>query len=113
MKQNTNDWLAWRRKGLGASDAPIVLGLSEYKTPFQLWQNKLNLLPDEPSSFIAEMGHKFEGRARAQFALETGIDLKPDICKEHPEFPHLRASLDGDCSERRVFAEIKLVGKKK
>jgi putative phage-type endonuclease len=113
LRQNSFEWLEWRRKGLGASDAAIILGISEYKTPLQLWENKLGLRPDDPETFITQMGHKFEPKARAQFALLTGIDMKADVCKEHPEFPFLRASLDGCCEKERAFAEIKLVGKKK
>jgi putative phage-type endonuclease len=113
MEQNTADWLEWRRKGLGASDACIVMGVSPYKTRRQLWENKLKLRPDDEGSFITELGHEFEPKARARFALETGIDLKADVCMVHAEFPYLRASLDGHCETERVFAEIKMVGKKK
>jgi putative phage-type endonuclease len=113
LEQNTTEWLEWRRKGLGASDACIVMGVSEYKTRRQLWENKLKLRPDDEESYITELGHKFEPKARARFALESGIDLKADVCIVHDEFPYLRASLDGHCEKERVFAEIKMVGKKK
>lgn len=113
MQQNTDEWLEWRRKGLGASDASIVMGVSPYKTRRQLWENKLKLRPDDGESFITELGHKFEPRARAKFAIENGIDLKSDICMTHELFPWLRASLDGHCEKERVFAEIKMVGKVK
>lgn len=105
--------MEWRRKGLGASDACIIMRVSEHRTRRQLWENKLKLRPDEPESYITELGHKFEPVARARFALETGIDLIADICGEHEEFPWLRASFDGLCEEERVFTEIKMVGKKK
>jgi len=31
------DWLAQRRTGLGGSDAPVVCGVSKYKSPLTLW----------------------------------------------------------------------------
>lgn len=111
--QNSKEWLEWRRQGLGASDAVIVMGISPYKTRRQLWENKLGLRPDDPESFITELGHKFEPMARAQFSLETDIDLESDICLVHPEFKFLRASLDGHNFTQRTFAEIKMVGAKK
>ncbi len=113
MKQNTADWLAWRRKGLGASDSNVIMGVSEYQTRLQLFENKLELRPDEPESFITELGHRFEPLARAQFELLTGIGLKSDVCLEHPEFKYIRASFDGYEEKERVFAEVKMVGREK
>lgn len=113
MQQNTAEWLEWRRQGLGASDASIIMGVSPYKTRRQLWENKLKLRPDDGESFVTQLGHDFEPVARARFALETNIDLQADVCMTHPEFPYLRASLDGHCNEARAFAEIKMMGKKK
>lgn len=112
LAQNSPEWLEWRKKGLGASDATIIKGLSKYKTRRQLWENKLGLAPSDPESYITELGHEFEPIARARFALETGVDLIPDVCGEHSEFPWLRASFDGLCDQERVFAEIKMMGKK-
>ncbi len=113
MKQNTAQWLDWRRRGLGASDAPIVLGKSPYKSRRQLFDNKLKLRPDDRQSLVTDLGHIFEPRARAQFELLTGSELKADVCKVHKKKPHIRASLDGDNESERVFAEIKFVGEKK
>ncbi len=36
-EQRSEEWLKLRREGLGASDIPAVLGISPYKTPYQLW----------------------------------------------------------------------------
>lgn len=112
LEQGTKEWLAWRKKGLGASDAPIITGLSKYKTPYRLWQELLGLVEPEQAGFIAEVGHKFEPRARAQFSLETDLEVEP-ACAEHDDFPFLRASFDGLNEDARVFVEIKLVGRQK
>ena len=29
LQQGTEEWLEWRRKNIGASDAPIIMGASE------------------------------------------------------------------------------------
>lgn len=40
------EWEEARRiSGIGSSDAPAILGLSRYKTPFQLYSEKLGLVP--------------------------------------------------------------------
>ena len=33
-------WLLTRQKGIGGSDAGIIMGDNKYKTPFELWQLK-------------------------------------------------------------------------
>ena len=35
------EWLEGRRGGLGASDCGVVLGVSNFKTPLQLWREKI------------------------------------------------------------------------
>jgi putative phage-type endonuclease len=112
LEQGSKEWLEFRRGGLGASDAPVVTRKSQYKTRRQLWENKLGLRLDDGESFITEIGHRLEPKARARFALETGIDVRP-ACAVHDEFAYLRASFDGICDMARVFVEIKLVGQKK
>lgn len=43
LKHNSPEWLAFRRKGIGASDAAAVLGLSNWKTNQELWEEKVGL----------------------------------------------------------------------
>jgi len=114
MEQNTDRWLEWRRQGIGSSDAAIIMGVSPYKTPFQLWEEKLGLNnhDDSGSNFVKDLGHKFEKSAKADLNLELEANLQPE-CVEHNEFDWLRASFDAIDLKSRVFAEIKYVGAKK
>ena len=41
LNQRSEEWLQWRSKGVTASDIPIILGLSPYKTRWQLWAEKV------------------------------------------------------------------------
>ena len=34
------EWLEWRKKGIGGSDASVVCGISRYKSPVELWLDK-------------------------------------------------------------------------
>lgn len=111
MDQNTAAWHEWRNAGMGSSDAPIIMSKSPYGTPLSLWELKTGLKKAEnKSSPVMDLGHRFEPIARAQYALETGVDLEPD-CFEHKEFPFMRASLDGYNKELNIFCEIKYTGK--
>lgn len=37
LPQRDKDWHDWRRKGITASDAAVLLGRSPYKTKWRLW----------------------------------------------------------------------------
>lgn len=34
------DWLKLRRRGIGGSDVAAILGLSKWRTPLEVWQDK-------------------------------------------------------------------------
>ncbi|MCJ7483244.1 MAG: YqaJ viral recombinase family protein, partial [Thermodesulfovibrionales bacterium] len=36
FEQSTEEWLSWRRNGIGASDAPVVMGLSPWQKAGEL-----------------------------------------------------------------------------
>lgn len=74
MPQPTREeWLAERRKGIGGSDAPIILGLSEYKSAYTLWAEKAGDLPEvDFSSEAAEWGRLLEPVILSRFAEITG-----------------------------------------
>lgn len=111
IQQGTPEWHAWRNAGLGGSDAPIITGESPYRTALQLYQEKIGApvtVDSDDNEFIFSKGHQTEGLIRKQFRDLTGAEMKP-ICLVHPEFAHIRASLDGFDPKLGVL-EAKLVG---
>ena len=112
MEQNTKEWLAWRRKGIGASDAAIVLNKSPWGTPYKLWLQKIGLGAEQEDNVAMAFGKAFEPKARSNVCLDKGLDFK-DTLVEHDKYPFLRASLDGYDEEARSILEIKYVGKEK
>lgn len=113
-KQGGKDWHAWRGKGLGASDAPAVMGVSPYSTRFELWAEKTGLIPrGEMNPFaVAAMrrGNELEPVAREKYEKLVGTTF-PAISGEHDNFECVRASLDGFNQELNKFIEIKCPGK--
>ena len=50
------DWLSWRRKGIGGSDAAAVMGLSPFCTKRDLYYDKRNIQPvvdEEEDNWVA------------------------------------------------------------
>lgn len=112
--QDSKSWLEWRAKGLGGSDVPALFGLCSYKSYAQTmiekvnWENYL----ERKSTYISELGHKWEKIIRDKIYLETFIDYQPALFVDEKE-PYLRVSLDGHSPENKNFIEVKMTGKAK
>ena len=112
--QNSAEWYAWRNKGLGASDAPAVMGVSPWTTRFQLWAEKTGTLPrpDFHPMAVKAMarGTFLEPYAREWYEKKTGLIVPAKNCT-HPVYEFIRASLDGFNEKHKVMVEIKCPGK--
>ena len=108
--QGTKEWHAWRHEGIGASEAPIIMGVSRFKTSYELWQQKIEPTPPtDKRSYYMDKGHEMERIARAQYCLETMTDWQP-VLVVHPENKRLRASLDGWDEDEKAVWECKYMG---
>lgn len=112
-KINTRkEWLEYRRLGIGASDAPIVMGLSPWMTPLQLWEQKTaDTVEEWEGNYATKLGDEAEPKIRSLFELQKGQSFEPALV-ESAEFPFIRASLDGWTEDKKTLVEIKLLNKK-
>lgn len=110
IKQNTPEWLEMRKKHLGASDAPVVMGVSPWKSPFQLWEEKLGLRKSQFTSAAMQRGHDLEPKALEMYNNCTSQCAVPEVVF-HPEKKWMLASLDGISLDRSMVVEIKCPGK--
>ena len=114
-EQGSNEWLAWRLQGLGASDAvKVCSGSSKY---IELYKVKSGEMPESAfeTGFVRawrDRGHEIEHEARASYMLHVGIWVEPRLIV-HPEHDWLRASLDGVSDDEKTIVEIKCPGKGK
>lgn len=94
--QGSDEWLEWRSQGVTATDIPVILGLSPYKTVWQLWAEKVGRLNTADLSRNPNVirGNKLEDKAR-QLAEKHCNEILLPICGEYGDWPTLRASFDG------------------
>ena len=117
------EWLQERKKGLGASDAGIIIGVNRWKSNVNLWREKVGLLESEDIGHKPQVkyGHDAEPHLRALFALDH-----PEfrVTYESPykmifsdELPFIFATPDGELEEiatgRRGGLEVKTTEIKK
>lgn len=111
LTQGSQEWLDFRKKGIGASDAPIVMGMSPWRSVVDLYKEKLGLIEPQPITSSMQRGMDLEPKARRLFEEMTGILVVPDI-KISEKYSWLYASLDGISIDEKVIVEIKCTSKK-
>ena len=106
LHQNTAEWHRWRLQGIGASDAPVIMDETPFKTPKTLWSIKTGHVQEGPAGPAARRGRQLERFARSVYERKTGIQMEP-LCLVHEEFEWMRASLDGLSFDGSTLLEIK------
>ena len=92
----TDEQRARRNEGIGASDSPIIMGYSSYKTPYQLYLEKIGTItPDEEMTEQQYWGNALEAAILARFSEENDMLLKFPDTQYHPDYPFIYANLDG------------------
>jgi putative phage-type endonuclease len=69
------EWLAVRRSAIGASEAPMLLGVSPFKGPMELFAEKLEVLERDAETDAMRWGKILEGPLAEHYAAETGRRL--------------------------------------
>lgn len=66
------EWLEARRKGVGSTDAPAILGLSRYRTAIDVYEDKLGLRPATAQTAAMRWGLALEEAIARAYTEETG-----------------------------------------
>jgi putative phage-type endonuclease len=69
-------WLQARRTGIGGSDVAAILGLSKWKTPLQVYQEKRGELGPQADNDAMRWGRYLEPVVRQAYADETGREVR-------------------------------------
>ena len=111
LQQGTESWHAFRRSRVGASEAPIILGESPFRTKLELWEEKVGIRDPQPINSSMRRGMMLEGPARRCYEEMTGIDVV-DAIKVSEQYSWMFASLDGISLDQKTIVEIKCTSKK-
>ena len=109
LEQDTPEWHAFREGKIGASLAPVIMGVSPWSTPYQLYQEMMGVTEKRQETSAMARGKLLEKEARERFIQQTGINVVPAV-GVHDKFDWLFASFDGICTDNKVVLEIKCPG---
>lgn len=104
----TDEQREQRKLGIGGSDMPIILGLSSYKTPYQLYLEKKGIISTgEEMSPVQYWGNRLEDVIRDEFADRNKVLIQTLDTIVHPFYDFIRANIDGYISEWDAVLEVK------
>lgn len=109
LSQNTDAWLELRKRKIGASDAPVIMNVSPWKTPYKLWTQKVGIDTEDFVNRAMQEGLDKEQEARQEFIRQTNIKVYPKVCF-HACHDWMMASLDGIDKKEKHIVEIKNAG---
>lgn len=109
-------WLECRQHGpkgdieytVGGSDVAVILGISPWMTPLELWMIKKGRMKPTPKGNLGqlEMGHLLEPIAAHFYAQRTGNTIINDThLYQHADFPYALANFDRRIIRRLDYAK--------
>ena len=115
---SNEEWLKWRKKGLGGSDIAAILGISKWSSAIDIWLQKTNQKFDETIENEAmTWGKILEPVIREQFKQRTGKKVvEVHSILQNEEYRFMLADLDGlteDENGAPAILEIKCVSEYK
>jgi len=108
LEQGTPEWHEFRRSHIGASNCAAILGKSQYKSPYMVWEEMV-LGKKTFSTAAMERGKSLEPVARQLISSKHGVDYSP-IVLISKERGWQMASMD--CWKDGKGAEIKCPGER-
>jgi putative phage-type endonuclease len=91
------EWLEERKKTIGASEVPTIMGLNPWETPLQLAARRLGRIPEKEETDAMRMGHRLEPVIDAMYQEETGrqtINLGEYTIQYNKDYPYMHCTLD-------------------
>ena len=95
MDMPREQWLELRKKGIGGSDAAAIVGLDRYRSPFDVYADKLGLRPEIPDNEAMRQGRDLEQYVSERFMEATGKKVRRrNAILQHPEHHWMLANID-------------------
>lgn len=97
-----------RKLGIGGSDMPIIMGLSSYKTPYQLYLEKTGQIDSgQEESQLQYWGNQLEEIIRKEFEKRNNVVVETRETLVHPVLDFMRANIDGFIPGLNAVLEVK------
>lgn len=102
------EWLVRRRDTIGGSDAAALVGMSKYATPYTVWADKTNRLPEQEDNEAMRLGRDLEDYVARRWMEATGKKVRKENAMLHnPLYPFAHADVDRVVIGEKAILECK------
>ena len=107
-KLSREEWLTYRRTGIGGSDASTIVGLNPYNSPYALFCDKMGALPEKDDSEAMRQGRDLE-----QYVADRWMERSEKRCKRNnfmwrsTRWPWMLADIDREVVGENAGLECK------
>jgi putative phage-type endonuclease len=103
-----DEWLEWRKQGIGGSEVAAICGYSKYSSPLSVYLDKLDEIPPLEDNPKMKAGRMLEDVIAQWFSEETGIKVqRQNAIFQHKEHPFMLANIDRWVPGQNAGLEIK------
>jgi len=101
-------WLDVRRRGIGGSDVAAICNMSRYRSPMNVYLDKLGEIPPLDDNPRMKAGRVLEPIIADWFAEGTGLKVwRRNAIYQHPEHHFMLANIDREVMGENAGLEIK------
>ncbi len=101
-------WLDYRRKGIGGSDAGTICRLNPYSSLIELWADKTGRIPDKEDNEAMRVGRDLEQYVSERFCEETGKKVRRrNAIFRHDNHDFIIANIDREVIGEKAGLECK------
>lgn len=102
------DWLRYRKLGIGGSDAGAICGLNPYSTAISVFLDKTNQDTENFDNEAMRQGRDLENYVAKRFMEATGLKVrKVNAIYYNEKYPHLLANVDRMIVGQNIGLECK------
>ena len=95
LNMSHEDWLVERQKSIGGSDAPSIIGLNPWSSPYTVWADKLGKIPPKEDNEAMRLGRDLEDYVAKRFTEDTGKKVRREnFLLTNPQYPFAHANVD-------------------
>lgn len=105
------EWLKFRQGKIGASDAPAIMNVSPWQTPYQKWEEKVFGVTQKENPAMRR-GQEQERIIISWVEDKLNIKLDTQEIFTHPKINYMIATIDGFNHEKKIMVEVKCPMKK-
>ena len=113
LEMPRDEWLEFRRQGIGGSDAAAIIGMNPWKTAMDIWLEKTGEFTEEdkPDNERMYWGRVLEDIVAREFMTRTGLKVRRrNAMLKHKEYPFMIANIDRLVVGAREGLECKTTG---